>query len=140
MKHSISKGHSTDFLKAFDEEYKNELEDSVKGGELKLGFLQSRKIPRLVKFGCRPHLDALIDKLAETFAIRYEKPPTANRLDMLNQMHCSNVPSSFLEENAVFKYQKRLNDLISPSRLAGTFRPSSHDKAHSVRQSARAAY
>ena len=130
MKHSISKGHSTDFLKAFDEEYKNELEDSVKGGELKLGFLQSRKIPRLVKFGRRPHLDALIDELTETFAIRYEKLPMANWLDMLKQMHSNSVPSYYLEEDAVFRYQKRLNDLISPSRLADTFRPSSHDKDH----------
>jgi hypothetical protein len=41
--HTISKGHSSNFLRAFDEEY--ESEDGVKGGELKMGFLLSRKIP-----------------------------------------------------------------------------------------------
>jgi hypothetical protein len=37
-------------------------------------------------------------------------------------MQLSGVPSSFLEENTAFKYQKRLNDLISPSWLVDTFR------------------
>jgi len=119
-KHTISGGGSNRFLRAFDEEY--ETTDGVKGGDLKKGFLLGRDIPRTVKFDRRPHLDALIDKLTETFAVRYEKPPTTNQLEVLNQMQSSNVPLSFLEENTAFKYQKRLNDLISPSWLVDTFR------------------
>jgi len=56
---------------------------------------------------------ALIEELTKMFTICYEKPPTANQLDVLNQMQSSNVPSSFLEENIAFNYQKRLNDLIA---------------------------
>jgi len=56
---------------------------------------------------------ALIEELTKMFTVCYEKPPTANQLDVLNQMQSSNVPSSFLEENIAFNYQKRLNDLIA---------------------------
>jgi hypothetical protein len=119
-KHTISGGGSNRFLRAFDEEYEDE--DGLKGGDLKKGFLLGRDIPRVVKFDRRPQLDALIRELTETFAARYEEPPTANQLDVLNQMQSSGVPSSFLEENTAFKYQKRLNDLISPSWLVDTFR------------------
>jgi hypothetical protein len=119
-KHTISKGHSSDFLRAFDEEYENE--DGVKGGALKKGFLATREIPRVVKFDGRPHLDKLIRELTEAFAVRYEEPPSAEQLDVLNQMLSSNVPPSFLHENTAFKYQKHLNDLVAPSWLVDTFR------------------
>jgi hypothetical protein len=119
-KHTISGSSLNKFLRAFDEEY--ETVHGVKGGDLKKGFLLGRDIPRMVKFDRRPQLDALIEELTEAFAVRYEKPPTANQLEVLNQMKSSNVPSSFLEENTAFKYQKRLNDLISPSWLVDTFR------------------
>jgi hypothetical protein len=118
--HTCSDGDSTTFLRAFDEEY--ETARGVKGGDLKRGFLATREIPRVVKFNRRPHLDNLVRELTETFAVRYEEPPTANQFDVLNQMQSSNVPSSFLEENTAFKYQKRLNDLVAPSWLVDTFR------------------
>jgi hypothetical protein len=69
-KHTISGGGSNRFLRAFDEEYEDE--DSVKGGDLKKGFLLGRDIPHTVKFDRRPQLDALIRGLAEAFAARYE--------------------------------------------------------------------
>jgi len=94
----------------------------VRGGDLKKGFLLSRDIPRVVKFDRRPQLDALIEELTEAFAVRYEKPPTANQFEVLNQIQSSNVPPSFLEENTAFKYKKHLYDLTAPSWLLDTFR------------------
>jgi hypothetical protein len=119
-KHTCSEGDSSTFLRAFDEEY--ETADGVKGGDLKKGFLLGRDIPRTVKFDCHPQLDALIRELTETFTTRYKELPTANQLDVRNQMQLSGIPSSFLEENTAFKYQKHLNDLILPSWLVDTFR------------------
>ena len=114
-KHTCSEGDSSMFLRAFDEEYEDQ--EGVKGGDLKRGFLATREIPRVVKFDRRPQLDALIEELTETFAVRYEKPPSAEQLDVLNQMLSSNVPPSFLHKNTAFKYQKHLNDLVVPSWL-----------------------
>jgi hypothetical protein len=118
--HTISGSGTTRFLRAFDEEYEDE--EGVRGGDLKKGFLLGRDIPRVVKFDRRPQLDALIEELTKAFAVRYEKPPTANQFDVLNQMQSSNVPPSFLEENTAFKYKKRLYDLTAPSWLVDTFR------------------
>jgi hypothetical protein len=118
--HTISGSGTTRFLRAFDEEYEDE--EGVRGGDLKKGFLLGRDIPRVVKFDRRPQLDVLIEELTEAFAVRYEKPPTANQFDVLNQMQSSNVPPSFLEENTAFKYKKRLYDLMAPSWLVDTFR------------------
>jgi hypothetical protein len=117
--HTISGGGTSRFLRAFDEEYEDE---GVKGGDLKRGFLATREIPRMVKFDRRPQLDKLIRELTEAFAVRYEEPPSAEQLDVLNQMLSSNVPPSFLHENTAFKYQKHLNDLVAPSWLVDTFR------------------
>jgi hypothetical protein len=117
--HTISGGGTSRFLRAFDEEYEDE---GVKGGDLKRGFLATREIPRVVKFDRRPQLDKLIRELTEAFAVRYEEPPSAEQLDVLNQMLSSNVPPSFLHENTAFKYQKHLNDLVAPSWLVDTFR------------------
>jgi len=107
-------------LRAFDEEYEDE--EGVKGGDLKRGFLATREIPRVVKFDRRPQLDKLIRELTEAFAVCYEEPPSAEQLNVLNQMLSSNVPPSFLHENTAFKYQKHLNDLVTPSWLVDTFR------------------
>ena len=74
-KHTISNGCSSDFLRAFGEEYENE--DGVKGGALKKDFLATREIPRVVKFDRRAELDELIEELTEVFAVCYEKPPSA---------------------------------------------------------------
>src|SRR6201986_2612132 len=46
-KHTISGGGSSRFLRAFDEEYKDE--DGVKGGDLKKGFLLGQDI---IYHGC----------------------------------------------------------------------------------------
>jgi hypothetical protein len=73
--HTISGSGTSRFLRAFDEEYKDE--EGVKGGDLKRGFLETCEIPRVVKFDDRPHLDKLIEELTEAFAICYEKPPSS---------------------------------------------------------------
>src|ERR1700727_3821148 len=87
--HTISGGGTSRFLRAFDEEYEDE--DGVKGGDLKKGFLLGREIPRVVKFDRRPHLDKLIDELTETFAVRYEKPPSGDDFKTLKDMQTNNV-------------------------------------------------
>src|SRR5882724_9191180 len=94
---TIPGGGTSRFLRAFDEE--NEDEEGVKGGDLKKGFLLGRDISRVVKFDRRPQLDKLIRELTEAFSVRYEEPPSAEQLDVLNQMLSSNVPPSFLHEN-----------------------------------------
>jgi len=119
-KHTISKGRSIDFLRAFDEEYENE--DGVKGGALKKGFLATREIPRVVKFDHRPHLDKLIRELTEAFAVRYEEPPSAKDLQALEDAQIANVPESVMTNLPAFSYRKRLDDLAAPSWLVNTFR------------------
>jgi hypothetical protein len=118
--HTISNGRSSDFLRAFDEEYENE--DGVKGGELKMGFLVSCKIPRVVKFDRRPHLDKLIRELTEAFAARYEEPPSARDLQALEDALEAHVPESVMTNLPAFGYRKRLDDLAAPSWLVDTFR------------------
>jgi hypothetical protein len=77
--HTCSEGHSSTFLRAFDEAYEDG--DGVKGGDLKRGFLATREIPRVVKFDGQPHLDKLIRELTEAFAVRYEEPPSAEQIN-----------------------------------------------------------
>ena len=81
---TISGGDTSRFLRVFDEEYEDE--EGVKGGDLKRGFLATREIPRVVKFDRRPELDALIEELTETFAVRYEKPPSAEQINQLQRL------------------------------------------------------
>jgi len=119
-KHTISKGRSSDFLRAFDEEYENE--DGVKGGALKKGFLATHEIPCVVKFDRRPQLDALIRELTEAFAVRDEEPPSDEDFKTLKDMQSNNAPPSYLHSNAAFKYKKRLYGLTAPSWLVDTFR------------------
>ena len=70
------------FLRAFDEEYKDE--EGVKGGDLKRGFLATHEIHCVVKFYHQPHLDKLIKEHTEAFTVHYEKSPTAKQFDVLN--------------------------------------------------------
>jgi hypothetical protein len=114
-KHTCSEGDSSMFLRAFDEEYKDG--EGVKGGDLKRGFLATREIPRVVKFDRLPHLDKLIEELTETFAVRYEKPPSDEDFKTLKDMQSNNAPPSYLYSNAAFKYKKCLYDLTAPSWL-----------------------
>jgi hypothetical protein len=118
--HTISNGRSSDFLRAFDEEYENE--DGVKGGALKKGFLLGRDIPRVVKFDRCPHLDKLIRELTKAFAACYEEPLSDEDCETLKDMKSNNAPPSYLYSNAAFKYQKHLNDLVTPSWPVDTFR------------------
>jgi hypothetical protein len=67
-------------------------------------------------------LDKLIEELTETFAVRYEKPPSDEDFETLKDMKYNNAPPSYLYSNAAFKYQKHLNDLVAPSWLVDTFR------------------
>ena len=69
------------FLRVFDEEYEDK--EGVKGGDLKRGFLVTCEIPHIVKFYHRPGIDALIEVLAETFAIYYKKPPSNDHVQGL---------------------------------------------------------
>jgi hypothetical protein len=119
-KHTISGGGLNRFLRAFDEEYKDE--DGVKGGDLKKGFLLGHNIPRMVKFDRRPQIDALIRELTEAFAAHYEELPPHEDFEVLKDMQSNNTPPSYFHSNSAFKYQKRLNNLISPSWLVDTFR------------------
>ena len=118
--HTCSEGDSSMFLRAFDEEYEDQ--EGVKGGDLKRGFLATREIPRVVKFDRRPQLDALIEELTETFAVRYEKPPTADQLEALERAQAASIDPSIMSGLMAFNYQKRLDDLAAPSWLVDTFR------------------
>ena len=118
--HTISGGSTSRFLRAFDEEYEDE--EGVRGGDLKKGFLLGRDIPRVVKFDRRPQLDALIEELTETFAVRYEKPPSADQLQALERAQAANIDPSITSGLMAFNYQKRLDDLAAPSWLVDTFR------------------
>jgi hypothetical protein len=118
--HTISGGGTSRFLRAFDEEYEDE--EGVKGGDLKRGFLATREIPRVVKFDRLPHLDALIRQLTETFAARYEEPPSADQLQALERAQAANIDPSIMSGLMAFNYQKRLDDLAAPSWLVDTFR------------------
>jgi hypothetical protein len=72
-KHAISNnGTVMKFLRAFDEAYDDG--NGVQGGGLKMKSLLSRDISEEVKFKDRPQLDRLVEKLTETFAVRYERP------------------------------------------------------------------
>jgi hypothetical protein len=119
-KHTNSEGDSIRFLRAFDEEYEDK--DGVKGGDLKKGFLLGRDIPRTIKFDSRPQLDALIEELTEAFAVRYEKPPSAEEVKALEEAQSANLPPSIMAGLTAFKYQKHLDDLATPSWLVDTFR------------------
>ena len=118
--HTISGGSTSRFLRAFDEQYEDE--EGVKGGDLKEGFLLGRSIPRMVKFDRRPYLDKLIEELTETFAVRYEKPPTAEEISGLEEAQAANFPASIMAGLTAFKYQKRMASLKSPDWLVDTFR------------------
>jgi hypothetical protein len=76
----------------------------------------------MVKFDHRPQLDELIKELTETFTVCYEKPPSREDFETLKDMQSNNTPLSYLHSNAAFKYQKRLDDLATPSWLVDTFR------------------
>jgi hypothetical protein len=118
--HTGSGGSSNRFLRAFDEEYEDE--DGVKGGDLKKGFLLGRDISRVVKFDRRPHLDKLIEELTEVCAVRYEKPPSDDHIQGLERARAGNVDPSIMRLLPAFDYQKRLDDLVTPSWLVDTFR------------------
>jgi hypothetical protein len=119
-KHTISGGDSNKFLRAFDEEY--EVKDGVRGGDLKKGFLLGRDIPSMVKFDRRPHLDALIDELTETFAVRYEKPPTTEQINQLQRLRDKGFTDDDLGQHRTFNYTRRMASLKSPDWLVDTFR------------------
>ena len=119
-KHTCLDGDSSIYMRAFDEEY--ETAGGIRGGDLKAGFLLGRDIPHTVKFDRRPQLDALIKELTDTFAVRYEKPPTAEDLKALEYASETNVPESVVTNLPAFRYRKRLDNLASPNWLVDTFR------------------
>ena len=118
--HTISGSGTSRFLRAFDEEYKDE--EGVKGGDLKRGFLETCEIPRVVKFDDRPHLDKLIEELTEAFAICYEKPPSAEQINQLQHLRDKGLTDEELGNDVVLNYEKRMAFLKSPDWLVHTFR------------------
>lgn len=119
-KHTCSEGDSSIFLRAFDEAY--DTADGVQGGNLKKGFLLGRDMPRTVKFDHRPQLDALIEELTKTFAVRYEEPPSDVHVQGLKRAQAANVDPSILRLLPAFDYQERMAALQSPDWLVDTFR------------------
>jgi hypothetical protein len=119
-KHIITGSSSSRFLRAFDEEYENE--DGVKGGDLKKGFLLGHDIPRTIKFDHRLYLDKLIDELTETFAVRYEKPPSAEQISQLQRLRDKGLTDDELGNSVVLNHAKRVASLKSPDWLVDTFR------------------
>ena len=68
----------------------------------------TREIPRVVRFDRRPHLDKLIRELTESFATRYEEPPTARDLQALEDALEAHVPESVIfGVNNVLAYAAR---------------------------------
>jgi hypothetical protein len=129
-KHTISGGTDLNiFLKTFDEAH--DVKDGVWGGLLKEVFLLRRRIPKEVKFNDRPHLDKLIRDLTETFAVRYEEPPTnmATRADVEHNItvedpdereRLSAAVANVL--NSQTSYQERMKSLKERNWVEETFR------------------
>jgi hypothetical protein len=108
--HTISRGGTSRFLRAFDEEYEDE--DGVKGGDLNQGFLATREIPHVVKFDCRPQLDARVRELTETFTVRYEEPPSAEQISQLQRLRDKGLTDDELgNDSVVFNYTKQVASL-----------------------------
>jgi len=79
-------------------------------------------LPRVVKFDPRPQLDALIDELTETFAVRYEKPPSTKDLQALEDARVANVLESVHDQFTSLELSEHLDDLAAPSWFVDTFR------------------
>jgi hypothetical protein len=78
-----------------------------------MGFLVTCTIPRTVKFDDRPQLDALIRELTpETFAVRYEPPPTADDISDLECLRGMGFPDHALAKHPASKDTKRAAFLI----------------------------
>jgi hypothetical protein len=55
-------------------------------------------------------------------AVRYEKPPSDDHIQGLERARAGNVDPSIMRLLPAFDYQKRLDDLVTPSWLVDTFR------------------
>jgi hypothetical protein len=85
-------------------------------------FLATHEIPRVVKFNGCPQLGVLIKELTEAFAVRYEKPPSADQLQALERAQAVNIDPSIMSGLTAFNYQKCLNDLVVKNWLVNVFR------------------
>jgi hypothetical protein len=104
----------------FDEAFYTD--QGTNGGRLKRGCLLGRDVDRLVKFSKRPALNSLVRDLTETFVVRYEKPPTAEELDILYQAQKDPNPSPLITLSTPFQYIKRTEELVQSRWLVDTFR------------------
>jgi hypothetical protein len=96
---------------------------TVKGGDLKRGFLATREIPHVVKFDHRPQLDALIEELTKMFTICYEKLLSAEQINHLQCLRDKGLTDEELgNDSVVLNYEKRMTFLKSPDWLVHTFR------------------
>lgn len=64
------------YLIPFDEVCYASSTSGPRGGSLKKAFMLGRNLSQNVEFVGQPQLDALIKELTDTFAVRYEAPPS----------------------------------------------------------------
>ena len=110
-------GCTRDILRTFRNAY--DTTESTEGAYVKKGILLFHDVSRVVKFDHRPQLDALIEELTRTFAVRYENPPPPMNLQAPRDA-C--IPESIITQLPAFSYQKRLDDLVAPNWLVDIFR------------------
>jgi hypothetical protein len=124
--HTISRRISLDYiLGSFDDAY--EVEGGVNGGQYKRWLLLTRDIPHEVKFDDRPQLDKLIEELTDTFAVRYDRPPSAEDISSSEAYHQHLRDIGYTDEKIaktsfVFHHARRMASLKSPDWLVKTFR------------------
>ena len=113
-------GSTRDFLRGIRNAY--DFPEDADAGYIKKAILLCRLVPREVKFDHRPQLDALIEELTETFAVRYEKFPSAIDFQAILDAQTAKIPESIIAQLPAFSYLKRLGDVGTPSWLVDTFR------------------
>jgi hypothetical protein len=84
-----------------------------------------------VKFKDRPALDQLVKELTDALSVRYEQPPTAEDIELLDEARNSamHIPFKLLSGLVAFRYEERMRKLTSSSWLVDTFRRHLADRA-----------
>jgi hypothetical protein len=105
----------------FDERYNTG--HGIRGGRLKdHALLSPNGVPYRVKFKDRPSLDGLLNELATTFAVRYEKEPTETALRDLARLSPRDCLLSIVMESSPNRYLQRMEKLEDPTWLVKTIR------------------
>jgi hypothetical protein len=112
----------------FDEKY--DTGHGISGGRLKSHALLSPDgAPYRVEFKNRPSLNGLLNELASTFAVRYEKKPTETALRGLERLSPSDLLLSIVLESSPYLYLQRMEKLEDPTWLVKTIRDSLQDRS-----------